>query len=419
MTMLQRLTTYITTDKQVTGLEVVLLADGQHLFRGAVLSLAKGVVTVQDRWEAESLDQLQRQLDKNLPVALLLNGKGILHRQVLLENTEQAMDDHLLASVLPAVKPAEFYVQHYRAETAGFFSLARRETVDRLLDMLQQQGLKVVRLGFGPFGFGSIWPFVGEGKEARSPVELPGHRLEMSEVGIIGYQATPLEGGSSTGTVKIGEDELEGQHVLAYASAFSCLVEMATAPVLKAGSVEATAEEHRQQKLFRAGAAVALLFFFVLLLGNFLAFSSLSGQNAVLKGQMGSKKSSLGQLNGLEREVKEKREFLTATGWLGAPRLSFYADRLAATLPAAISLTELSLYPVDQKRSKVEGKQVFQMGAIAVRGTCKNPVELNEWLKTVGQLAWVARVERQNYAFDEASGVGAFEFYLQLKGGKD
>jgi len=400
-------------------MEVVQQADAEPLVRCVTLSLAKGTVTATEQWEELGLTKALERLEKRLPVVLVVNGRGVLHKQVNPTTSGQETDETLLATVLPAVKAAEFYVQRYRHPHTGFLSLARRDTVDALLTQLQAKGARVIALSFGPFVFGNVWPYIKEELQNWQDVAVSGFRLTLDEKGIVNFHSPAgTENRATEAKVKVGEDELEIDFLLAYAAALAEFTGAAGNLLLQAQPVEACREEHRQQKLFRFSFPVALAFFLCLLLGNFFVFTSQTAKNADLHTRLGHEQNSLNDLKKLEKDAAGKKAFLQATGWLGGGQLSFYADRLAATVPEAIHLKDLAINPLDEQGSKAANKRIFEAGSLAVAGSCSNPVDLNNWIKAVRQLDWVARVDRQNYTYEETKRQGTFSFYIQVKGGR-
>lgn len=417
--MVERLTGLITEDTKVTGLSVTLSPQGGADIRCLTLELRKGVVSILGKKQWESIEKAEKELDKTIPVALVLNGKGVLHKTVTLSGADQVLNEQMLYTVMPAVKPADFYVQLYQAGKTGFFSLARRETVDKFLMELKGEGVKVIAISFGPFIFSATWPYIREEHGQGKMFMIGEHQLEMGESGIIGYQTLVADQCPTIDSeiVKIGDEQVEHEYVLAYAAAFSKVSGSVSGLQLTVEDVIASQDERRQQKLFRFGFTMALVFFFVLLMGNFLFFGSLSDKNADLQEQVGFHQGNLDKMAAMQKEAAEKRSFLQATGWLHDDRLSFYADRLASTVPAGIRLTEVSLNPLDRKLSKSVNKQIFEQGSMAVLGVCRSPVELNAWMQEIGRQAWVKGVDRRNYTYDQSKGNGTFEFRVKLREG--
>lgn len=416
--MLNRIVASITRDRQVAGVEVSWQSAHMPAVRGVVLELSQDKVLLKDKWTLENLNQLSGRLSKGMPVALVLNGKGVLHKQVKLDRGGQTVEDTMLETLLPAIKPAEFYVQRYQAESNVFFSLARREKVEALCQQIKEQGANLIALTLGPFVFGGIWPYLQDENQSAAEKVVGDCHLQLEASGITGFRMITAEDNpAETKKSKIGEDELEEKYLLAYGAAFKELVTSSHSLFLQVAPVEASRAEYHYQKIFKLGLTTALTFFLLVLLGNFLLFNHFSGENSTLEQQLNNKRNSLFQLNKLEKETQEKRQFLQATGWLHSSRWSFYADRLAATLPKNVRLIDLAINPIDENLSKAQGHLIIENGLILVRGICSNPMALNEWIKKIAKLNWVERVEKQNYTYEDSKGEGKFDFYIRLKGG--
>lgn len=400
-------------NRRVIGLEVVLQAEGPDTFRYTLLELEKGIVSITKKGSVQGLEELQQQLPENVPVVLVISGRGIVHKSLSLPI--DAVDDKVIAGIMPSLKPEAFYVQRYEAEDSSVVSLARRQHIDQLLEKLLACKYPLIAASFGPFVLTHLLTLLEEDTALQDQLILEGYRLELGEYRI--RSCRPVVEGEGDGTMefRLGDERVAASHILTYAAAFGNLVSLPSPVSLSMAAIQQAASERRHQQVFRLFAAAALAFFFFVLLGNFLLFGWLSERNAALQTQMGENSSSLHQLSLLEQETEEKRQFLTVAGWLNSPKLSFYADRLAASVPEGIRLQELSIHPYKEQASKEQKKDVFDIGTVLVLGSCRDPLVLNRWIRALSAAPWIAKVENQNYLFDEASREGKFAFHVQLK----
>lgn len=415
--MLDKLITAITRDRQLVGLDISLQSDAKLFVRGIILELSKGKVLVKDKWALEGLDELPGKLSKGLPVALVLSGKGILHKQANPESPEQSINNLMLGALLPAIKPMEFYVQRYQAGCSAFFSLARRDKVDAICNQIKVQGANLIAISFGPFVFGNLWPYLQDERVAEKEIAVGDYILQIDAESITQFRIPAFEASRQEIRMRrVGEDDLEDTYLLAYGAAFQELVNSSNFLYMEASPVEANRVEYHHRKVFRLGLGITLAFFLIVLLSNFLLFASFSRKNSILEQKLAHKQNSLSRLNQLKKDVEEKRQFLLTTGWLHSSRWSFYADRIAVTIPKSVRLVNLAINPLDENLSKAQGHIVIENGLILIRGVCHNPIVLNEWMKKLAKLDWVDRIEKQNYTYDESKGEGKFEFYIRLKG---
>ena len=416
MRLSEKLHSAVLRDKQMIGLDLSWQAEATPIMRVILLSLVKGAVLIKDKWEVSDFNEFSRKIENNVPIALVLNGKNILHKESRLDKIEENSKLQRLSSLMPTLNLAEFYVQYYQAEETGFFSLIRSEKMNQICEQIGNLGYTITSLSLGPFAFKGILPFVlGEGETKEAEVIVGNQKIAILDGNIKAFKnLNPEESHLANITLKLGEDDIESKYLLAYAAAFRVLTNRPDNISLKVDLVENNRLEHIEKKKFKVGFASSLGFFFLLLLVNFLVFGKLSEQTSLLSRKLAAKQDNLKQLGKLGHEASAKKEFLEVTGWLDTPRTSFYADRLVSALPVGIRLTELAVNPLERKSSYNEGKLTFESGVIVVQGFCRNPIQLNNWIKSLGRYKWIRQVERQNYAFDEANAEGKFMFYVQL-----
>lgn len=398
-------------------MEAVQQPDGSLELRYVLLVQSKGLVSVLQKGVVAGSAALRLPPETDAPVALVLNGKGVLHRQLSAGSGERATGVELFRAAMPAADPGDFYVQEYHGASTTFLSLSRRSLVDRLLESGFGQGVRVVALHFGCVVLTHLWPYIRE-EVAGHTLSLEEWQVSFSEEQITGFRQAPGPDGAAQASLKIGDEEIEGKYVLAYAAALELVAALPEQAQLAVPKVAEARAEHRFKKLFQVGFAAVLTFFFLVLLGNFWLYAEMTRENDALQGLIGNRNKDLAQLTSLQRDVSDKKAFLKEAGWLASPQLSFYADRLAASMPEGLGLTELSINPYNTRASKDKRKAVFQMGTISVKGSCSNPLALNAWIRDLGKQEWIIRVADQSYSFDEGRKRGNFSFQIQIAEGK-
>lgn len=406
--MLGKLKSRIISPTEVVGVEVILLPDNQFNVTLCVLTQRKGIIHIEKKVaEIGKVEDLKEHLAVNLPVALVINGRSILHKRIEPQHYAVQAVDKLKASI-PNLNPGDFYLQDFVFPGGSFLSLLRRELLDKLLDEFDALGCKIVSLTVGPFVFKHLVTFIGIASEQE--VHLGNHQLTIKEGEIVQYKPFNEKGWDNL--YKIGEETLEDKWLFAYAAALNELVLYKPGPSMAVERIVESKNEWEQAKLFRVGGWGVLLVFLSVLLFNFFLFSHLNQQNIALMSQIDSGDKSSGQIEKLNNEVKDHEHFLKNAGWLKPVQNSFYADRLISTVPKDITLMELAINPRDDRKSKAEKKPIFIPGIITVKGRCKDPQSLNEWLKEIHQLDWVLGTKEQNYTYDNTKRFGYFDFQI-------
>lgn len=392
----------ITESPRAAGLEVLATGEG-YVYRLVLLRRRKGKVLIEAQHESVAdRDALKKLLKPGIPVYLALTGRGIVHKQVPAADSDDVRT--LLPKVLPNAAPADFYVQcvHGISGTA-FVSVVRRQTVDQLLEELRPVG-DIVSCSLGALSVSALSGLLG-GEEYQSEWVTGGQQLRFSGGALSGL--SPSESNAAE-KIRIGEEQVPALLLTAFAAAFGHFTGMPVA--VSAEQFTAAREEFRQKRRFRLGAAALLVTVLLVLLVNYLAFQHYWDEKGRLDAQLSLSGGEWQRYQLLEKKLSEKQQFLEGSGLLRASRTSFYADELAADLPAELTLTRLNLMP----RLAVTNSDTlaFQPGVAVVEGWCRQSVELNRWIGQLKEKNWIRNVSLQSY--NQAKGDDHGEFSIRI-----
>ena len=398
--MLRFLRNKISGWKKLAGVELILLSEGFEI-RVCILEKKKGIISIlKSKSKIESLEELKAFLEEGIPIALTISGKGILSKK--LENThENDINKHLLHAI-PNAKPADFYLQLFQDSKLKYLSLVRKPVADDVLTLFHKENLHVISLSLGGLLLHSLQVLQGESFVIQS-VE---HRIEVKDGSVVQYSygQTPEQSASK---IKLGDDEISVDLVLAYTSAFQ---QVLPDPVqAQHAQVSSDREEFLEKQMFTTFGWFVLSFFLAVLLINYIVFTWLSQETEKFTMASGLQKSQVVQLKNLQKEVGEKNIFLKSAGWMNTSKASFYADRIAATIPPSVLVTSLEVNPIDEKASRDQRKQIFTDELIVITGNCKRPIELNGWIKRLKDFSWVQKVNVENYNYDSEEKAGTFK----------
>src|SRR3546814_17368441 len=115
-------------------------------------------------------------IGRDVPVAISINGKGIIHRML----PEDGVDENGLKTVLPNAKAEDFYVQQTEWEGATWLSVARREVVDKIVEQVEQLGVAVVCVALGPLATLLFTNYLAGG-QADDAILLGRHRFAVQQ----------------------------------------------------------------------------------------------------------------------------------------------------------------------------------------------------------------------------------------------
>ena len=325
--------------------------------------------------------QLREVLDTSLPICLSVDGKGVLHKTI---NASEAGPnpkiDKLIQLILPNAKASDFFHQIVKEDENEYIvSIIRKEALYQLNDDLNTRGFVVVQVSLGPFA-------------ARL--------LEQEE--------------EEEEEVQKEENPAAGQ--VAYANAFQYFLPQTLKIAIKENEFTEYDDEFIQKRIFTAMGWAGLVVFLGVLLINYFTFSALDVRNQELSHSVENYQDQLNYLEALEKRTQQREQFLQGAGWLSPDsKTSFYADRIAATVPREIRLSVLNIFPREKNKNRSEKRKWLYDGArIAISGNSNRSTSVNEWMKQLENLAWVKKVELVNYTQKALRDRGEFEIHIMI-----
>ncbi|MGD1848243.1 MAG: hypothetical protein ACFB10_22855 [Salibacteraceae bacterium] len=391
--------------KQVAGIEAVKTPDGWRLGYCLLRKSGKGIQLEKSQGGFHDLESLLAELDKNIPLRLVLNGSGILHRP--LESTSENDPGTLLRKVLPDANAEEFWVFTGPGVGASLVSLCRQSLLEDWHQQCTAQGRRLIGAWAGP---GQLNALLGNLIELPEHRELGYHELQITDHRVSAYRTLPEP--VPVEALSVGDQIVPGELIMAFAAGLSAFFPP-YGPEIEALSVEW--EESEQQRIFQFAGWGILLFFLVLVMGNFFLFEHFDERAAELEFQENQQNQQTGDLKRMKEEIDLAEAFMTRLGLLQPNTNSYYADRLSASLDNGLQFTRLEVNPLKRKVKQGVEELSFATGTLQVAGTARNSSRLNDWLAEVRDLNWVADVNILNYQQNPDIGAGEFLVELQLK----
>lgn len=336
--------------------------------------------------------RLKEELQDGIPVVFCFTGK-----EVLLKTTSQdSTAPKLLAGLLPGVKPSDFwYSVTPMSGNIHLVSIIRQETLNKQIEKFANIGLALYGVEVGP---GSLEVPLAIGLlNDTSDVNTNGFdvHLDVNERTIVSVsnQVTSTE----SDEIVMGDETIPANLLLPFSAALKHLLEpdvVGNQPDIIVDQQQEVLYKNAFKYVFKAG----LIVFFVLLLLNFAVYSYYYNANQQLNIHHASVKTDLQQVEKLKKEYDLAQDFLSERGWFFQSKTSFYADRLAASMPNGIRLTHLTLYPeIEQKNRLQISLPSYEVNKIQIAGMVTGNAELNMWMNTLRQHPWLSKLSLETY----------------------
>lgn len=402
----------IIRSKTAVGVEVILLPENAYEINVVVLKKIKSILAIEKQKEGiVSFEELAQLIDPKLPIILVLNGKGIIHRKVtFFENDTQVT---LLNKVLPNANLNEFDLQETSISSSqGFVSLIRSSIINEIIEQLKKNKLTgIVGCLLGPFVINNLLPLINTDIISNEQLRFSSYQLQIREQQITEIGSTEEE---EEEAIQIGDDRIQPKLLIAFGAALSYFLG-ADAGIAKSELIDNIKEEFKQKQKFEFIGWSLLIAAFSVLLVNYFVFNNYWTKTRDLSSTLASNQSALNRYDTLKVEFEKKKEFLQQNGLLENSRTSFYADKLAGSLPSSIQWIDVNIHPVKKKQVNDETEGFFfENKSIKISGKCQRSTDLNDWMKEVKLKSWISSVTLLNYTQDNATDDGLFLIEIKL-----
>ncbi len=391
----------------VAGVSVNIQTDGGFNFSVAILQKKKNKVEITKKHDGiTTVEELMKILPSSLPVQLVIDGKGVILRKVMVE--KDSSDDMLLNQVLPNSNPDEFYFEKYRTEgDFVFISLIRIQQLNEICNIFNEAGRIIVHVSLGPLLVNHILN-IAENKE--NCIEIPALQLQVKNNLIVEVNRTTNQASGSV--IRVGTENIEGSILLPFTAGLCYQLNLFDETKLP-DTLQKQADEYWYKRIFVIGGWAALVFIFTLLLVSFLLFDNYRKLSNDLSYKVSLNTDLINRLDTLKTELKLKKDFFKDYNLSESSRQSFFADQIALTLPETITLTVMDISPLKKKLKENQAPE-FDRNAILISGITSNSNILNDWIKKLQQQKWVKQINIMNYSQENAVVKGEFKIEMIL-----
>ena len=143
---------------EIAGLEIFVHNNGDLDLHLVVLEKKKEeLIFSQKVIFLPDLETLKTYISNTLPLVVVLNGKGILHKKLDTLPVDLAQ---IPQAILPNAEEADFCFQVLPQPTSNWVSLARKIEVEKWVEALQKLDFQVIGVYFGGFSSRFFYPMI-------------------------------------------------------------------------------------------------------------------------------------------------------------------------------------------------------------------------------------------------------------------
>ncbi|MBN1339751.1 MAG: hypothetical protein JXA03_10535 [Bacteroidales bacterium] len=393
---------------RAAGLEVSMGQDGPFSFEWMVIESDGNDVSIKNSGGGPGApDKDAVNLRQGLPVQLVITGKGVIVKRIEV-GQENPTVETVLSDVLPNARGQDFFCTWIEAGQGLLIAaICRKQPVDDLVRHLEEKGLLLTGFYLGPMVTGNLTRLAGI---ENGRITASGHTLDIRNFAIIDCEATP---GAEAQPLLTGKEQIPARSLASFAAALNHLVQGRDHEGTVPKGIGHGRDQYRyRNKYVTLGKSVLIISFAVLLI-NFFLFNTFNRKYNQLSEEMSQHRGLLSTHARLEAGLKSKKQLLERSGLANAGRISYYADRLAGSVPGNITLVRMQVHPLKKVKAG-EKVQEFESSTIVLEGTCRKSTVFNAWLEQLAGLEWVENIPGFTYENDKTGNNSQAEFTIEI-----
>ncbi|MBS1635855.1 MAG: hypothetical protein JST26_08010 [Bacteroidetes bacterium] len=365
-------------------------ADQGYVLSYCTLELKGKEVKLSDSADELSLETFVQKTDAAIPLVLVIDGKGVIHRRISMNETDDL--GSILHKTLPNISADDFYVSHTEPFNGhAIASVCRRQLLNEAVQFLTEKKRDVIGATLGPFCIQAVLSLINNGYNAD--VNIPGAQIRFTD----GFVSEYVPGNQDVKSFSVSGETIAPSRIVAFAAAFASLLGIMYVPLSNL-PLAAWRDQYAQKKLYKTGLVSAACFLFVVLLINFFLLTHFNEKKSDLEARINVNQSSISQIDTLKKELAEKEAIVSKTRLLQTSRTSFYADRIASMVPFNVKLTCINVYPRETNGAEEsESSYRFKPGEIEIQGKCKYSIDVNDWINNMRSFSWIKEIKLEHY----------------------
>lgn len=349
--------------------------------------------------------ELPKGIEKNkIPVVLIANGKVIVLKKISLsENTEQSFEE-LIRTNLPTINTTDFYVQLFKqTNNSAYIALCRKEQLNSILKELKLNKIEVAAVLIGApsiNGLQPLWSNFNTLPTTFQTIELTNNSVD-SILSVV----------SENKLVKIDDISFNAEHTLGFAGGLSYLTQ---SHIAETDSVELLEIEnkHLEKNKFRFLMVGLIAIAFVISVTNVMFYTNYFNKNNKLESELNVYQGKYDQINDLLNDYQKKKGLIENAGILNKNKISEYADKIAATIPEEVTLSELHFNPKQDTGESEDSLVTFKNNQLIIKGNCNKSLIINEWANVLKMQKFIKDVSLEKFAYNNEGLFPNFEIRI-------
>ena len=321
------------------------------------------------------ISRLLEIIDIKLPVILLIDGKGVLNKEINLRNEAD----------LEWQKNIDYnsiYFTSVLGLNSSFISFIRKNIVDESIAKFKSKNIQIIDIYIGAFLTALLQNSINKNVVNSNDLEL---QFEANK--LIGFKKNEVKESTN---FTLGNEPISNEYLPQYGALIHFLIK--PIEVTKTQNETLNIEEIIYKKAFNLFGISMLVGFFSMLFLSYILIQYYGSKNADLNADNQDFNKSYQLILDLEKQKESKLTILQESGLLSSKYLSFYGFEIVKSTPIAINLNQINIRPLEAE-IKINKKVVFDANTILVNGSTSNEISIDNWLLDLKKMNWVNKLE--------------------------
>lgn len=325
-----------------------------------------------------SIDNLESEEWKSLPIILTLSGKGILQKR-----SDQSTEKVKLRNVFPAIKEEEFYCVYAPLTTGCNVCIIRNETIDSILNQLNIRRTQIVDISLESSVLSSY---------SDTSFELPdiigGYKFTYENNNVSSFIKTETKGLNF-----IFGESLNAKFHFAFISGVAFFLKLN----ISGNDVwNMNKKEWKSKKIFQTTLAGLLGFLLVFFLVNLFVNNSLLSSFNEVSSEATKVEDLVNEKERIRNEIELKEDFINKLKLSQNAQFANLAEEIGISVPQNIQLTSIKFNPL-KKSVRKKKEIIFDSGIVIIEGVSAKSIYYHKWAKALKSFNWVKKVELVAY----------------------
>lgn len=354
-------------------------------------------ISIVSKQTFDTLEELSKSTDKKLPLLIVVEGKGVLNKEIDFNNEADI-------NWQKNIDYNTIYFTDLKGHKSNFISFCRKNIVEETISKFQKKGFQVIDVYIGSF-LAALLNNVLK-KEVLFSTDL---RLEFENEKLFSFSKQNEE--VKTINYQVGEETVSNTFLPLYGAIIHFFVKQKE--VSKTVNPTLNSEELIYKKAFGVFGIIILVGFLTSLLISYFMIQYYGTKNSELNLQTVYSNQSYQLILDLEAQKEKKLSILKESGVLSSKFLSYYGYEIIKSIPSNVSLNELNIIPLKEEY-KENKKAFFETKTIIIKGETFQESSFKNWLEDLKKMDWLQRFEIISLKKDKKN-KSIFEIKITLK----